>query len=538
MDLFPFQRTGIEYLRTRTRALLGDDPGTGKSRQLLEALPEAAAVLVICPNAVKGAWASEVEKWRPDYKPLIVDGRKNWRWPMHRIITIANYDILPDETASAKEMRAWGTQRPLPVILIGDEIQYGKSADAERTKRFRGLANAIRGVGGTTWGATGTPIMRDAMDLWNVLVALGLEQQAVAALPGKPEDGWWPRWLYAFSGEAKEIYVPGGKKRRVIEWGQPRPCAAAAFRAVALRRTRAEVLPDLPTKLYQDVLVPLDADDVALSTAALAALEAAGIDLETALRESTENARKIPALEKFAHARAALATAKWPHLGRLVQHYRELEERVIVFSAHRAPVLAIASAVRIGDSGRSATITGDDTAAARTATVAAFQAGDIDVLACTIQAAGVGLTLTAGALAIFADLSVTPAANAQAEDRLCRIGQTRGVRIVRLLADHALDRRITEICTRKTAQAAVVLQDPIGARRGPKSAEDLTTLARLEVILRDRLLEDPLAEDFASHALASLGSGGTLSERQWAQLHQIAESVDIVAGFAGRPGGA
>jgi hypothetical protein len=126
--------------------------------------------------------------------------------------------------------------------------------------------------------------------------------------------------------------------------------------------------------------------------------------------------------------------------------YKRLEdanEPIVVFSVHRAPI------DHLGTRDGWATITGDTPAAARTEIEARFQRGELRGVAATIQAGGVAITLTRAHRAVFVDQDWTPALNAQAEDRICRIGQDRGVIITRIIADHALDRRIAQVLATK-----------------------------------------------------------------------------------------
>jgi len=79
-----------------------------------------------------------------------------------------------------------------------------------------------------------------------------------------------------------------------------------------------------------------------------------------------------------------------------------------------------------------------------------FQTGLLSGLALTIQAGGLGITLTRASHALFVDLAYTPSENSQAEDRLVRIGQkAAGVMVTRMVADHPVDRRVLEILSRK-----------------------------------------------------------------------------------------
>jgi hypothetical protein len=86
----------------------------------------------------------------------------------------------------------------------------------------------------------------------------------------------------------------------------------------------------------------------------------------------------------------------------------------------------LAPVEEVGNRDGWAAITGDTPPARRADIVAAFQAGELKGLALTITAGGLGLTLTRAAHAMFCGLNWMSANNAQADDRLCRIGQTRG----------------------------------------------------------------------------------------------------------------
>src|SRR5216684_4110659 len=75
MKLYPFQREGIEWLSTRTGALLADDMGLGKTVQIAVSLPEGVAAIVVCPAVAKGVWQREIAKWRPELKITVLSGR-------------------------------------------------------------------------------------------------------------------------------------------------------------------------------------------------------------------------------------------------------------------------------------------------------------------------------------------------------------------------------------------------------------------------------------------------------------------------------
>lgn len=417
MRLFPYQRDGVGWLAPRAAGLLADEMGLGKTVQALVALPEGAAVLVVAPAAVKGNWRNETARWRPDLRPEVLSGRGSFRWPTPGEVLVCNYDILP-ATAGVP---------PRGVVIVADEAHALKNGKAQRTERFRKMADGVRKASGRVWLMTGTPLLNRPPELWAVLRAAGLEREAF---------GSWKEFLRLFSARPGRW---GG-----YEWGSPRPEVAERLRAVSLMRRRLEVLPDLPTKLHRSVEVEIDRETRRQCDEVLEALRAVGVDL-TRVDADLERAQTAIPFDQWSRVRAALAAAKTPAILEQVEQYEDAGEPILVFSAHRAPVDAL------GCREGWATITGDAAPAARTAIVERFQAGELRGIAATIKAAGVGLTLTRANQVLFVDLEPTPALNAQAEDRVCRIGQTRGVIVTRLIAAHKLDERITELLAIKQA---------------------------------------------------------------------------------------
>src|SRR5262245_19715886 len=65
VDLYDFQREGVDFLVQHKRAILGDDMGLGKTPQALKAAEalDAFPMLVVCPKAATGVWVREAEKW-------------------------------------------------------------------------------------------------------------------------------------------------------------------------------------------------------------------------------------------------------------------------------------------------------------------------------------------------------------------------------------------------------------------------------------------------------------------------------------------
>lgn len=431
MRLFRYQEIGIEWLAPRRTALLGDDMGLGKTMQTLLSLPDGASAIVVAPLAICVEWVHQTRRLRPDLRARRVAASDAFRWPLQSEVIAISYGSLPADAEPELEpgevrvvkkdvfgrpmrdpiLEDWGIP-PNPTHLILDEAHLVKSAKTNRTKRVRALAKTVIANGGSVWLLTGTPLLNRENELWTVLETAGL---------GKDAFGTFPMFRQAIANVGQSSTLPEKLQR------------------VMLRRRKDDVLTDLPPKRRTDLEVELDTRTASLCDELLSALKEKGMtadDLFGAIRHPL-------VFEMISKVRAAVASAKIPTLIEMVEAYEDAEKPLVVFSEHRAPIDTIGK--RIGW----ATITGETKPEDRKRIVDEFQAGRLRGVAGTIKAMGVGVTLTRASEAIMVDLAWTPAMNAQAEDRLRRIGQRSAVLIQRLVANHEIDIRVIEILTKK-----------------------------------------------------------------------------------------
>ena len=418
-SLFPYQKEDAVWIACKDRALLASEMGTGKTPLVLMALPssEECRAVVVCPASIKSVWYDECQKWRSDLSPRILSGKNSFCFPEQGEVLIINYEILQSD--KLKDVAS-------PIHLIADECHYLKNSSARRTQYFRRIAKANLKSKGHVWLMSGTPMMNTPLEMWNVLTAASLEKAAF--------DGW-STFLKLFKGRKNEW--------NAWKFGTPDPSVPSRIRRVAIRRTRKEVLPDLPTKMYRKIRVTINKATYNLCDSVLMEADAAGVDIEDAVSEAIKTGSSRTVFEELSEARRELATAKMPYVMSLLDMFEEAGEPVVVFSAHVDPVNIVNQREGWG------AITGATREEDRADTVRTFQEGKLIGLACTIAAGGLGITLTHAHQAIFVDMDWTPAMNLQAEDRLCRIGQTRGVIITRLIAEHPLDERLADILIKK-----------------------------------------------------------------------------------------
>jgi SNF2 family DNA or RNA helicase len=222
-----------------------------------------------------------------------------------------------------------------------------------------------------------------------------------------------------------------------------------------VRRLKIDVLPQLPAKTRAIVPVELDnepeyrlaeRDVVAWLQSQPLDLRELGAKVAAALR--AERLVRLNALKLLA-ARGKLHAARaWIH------DFCSSGERLVVFAHHREIQQAL-----LEHFPNALHILGEDSPAARDAALRAFQAPDgprNQLIVCSIEVAGQGLTLTRSSNVVFLELGWTPAKHDQAEDRCHRIGQKDAVNATYLLAAHTIDETISTLLERKRAVIGAV----------------------------------------------------------------------------------
>jgi SNF2 family DNA or RNA helicase len=243
---FPFQFEGIAFLYPRHAAILADEMGLGKTMQAITAIRlllrcgEARTVLLICPKPLVTNWQREFAAWAPEVPVMVIEGdqtRRAWQWQLPDVpIRIANYELLCRDRelleATGKGLAPFAAQRPatnlrlvpgstqtVPVplpphfdLVVLDEAQRVKNLAGATSEVARSIARR------RSWALTGTPVENSAQDLVGIFEFLA---------PGYLSPEMKPRRM----GRSVSDYV--------------------------LRRTKDQVLKDLPPKLFRDAELEL-----------------------------------------------------------------------------------------------------------------------------------------------------------------------------------------------------------------------------------------------------------------------------------------
>ena len=430
LDYLPYQKAGIAYAMSRRDTLIADEMGLGKTIQAIGVInsdPSVNRVLVICPASLKLNWRRELQRWlTPPMGIAIANGGS---FPEADVVVI-NYDILGKHRAAIDQVQ-WD-------ILVVDESHYLKSEKAQRTALVLGRwhrepAKIVRPIEARRrLFLTGTPILNRPKELWTLIQALnvqGMGRQGFMKFATRYCAATKTRWGWNFDGASNLEELQEGLRASVM-----------------VRRLKADVLAELPKKRRQVVVLPV-AD---LTTANVVAAELATYERleEAGLQESGAAFTELAAL------RHATALAKVPAVIDYLQLLLESADKVVVFAHHRDVIALLQE--RFGETAVS--LTGETSLRDRQAAVDRFQGDpDCQLFIGSIQAAGVGLTLTAAQVAVFVESDWVPGNVTQAEDRLHRIGQKGSVLVQHLVLDNSLDSRMARVITDKQAVLDQVL---------------------------------------------------------------------------------
>lgn len=430
--LYPYQHEGVKFLAGRTRALLADSMGIGKSAQAVAAAREAmmrrgheavgstAFILVVCPASLTANWRREFDMWW------------GWRNTHDYHLNVVSYDKLArDPGPYTKE---WD-------VVILDEAHYLKNPKAKRTQAVFGPKT--NGIGGViekarhVWALTGTPAPNNPSELWPMLHAM-----APGTIIPKGTTEYTPMNHFRFT--RRYCVMKNNGFAEVIVRGQRLDELKERMAPFVLRRRKEEVLKDLPELRFGEL--PLESASAAKALAGLdqhdvtnlkAALEMHGVEGLAKMSTEMASLRRVTALAK------AGAVAEWAK-----EWLNDCDDKIVIFGWHRdALALLEESLSGYGAAG----IDGGTSQRGRADAVERFQrSDDCRVFIGQIQAAGTGITLTAASDLIFLEQSWTPADNAQAAMRIHRIGQKRGCLVRTAMLAGSIDEAVQRVLARKT----------------------------------------------------------------------------------------
>ncbi|MWJ33568.1 helicase SNF [Saccharibacillus sp. WB 17] len=451
-----YQQTGYRWLKTlahyRLGGVLADDMGLGKTVQsiayLLSVLPEirqsGRPALIVAPASLLYNWRSELERFAPQIRAAVADGTRAEREALfapggagQTDVWIVSYPLLRRDLPHYEAMELH--------TLVLDEAQAIKNPDTQTARAVKALRAGFR------FALTGTPIENSLEELRSVFDAV---------LPGLYPD-----------------------RRKFAELTRER--IAQRARPFLLRRLKSDVLRELPEKIESIRVTELLPEQKKLYVAHLAKLRYETLEhLDNSAELGRSRLQFLAGLTRLRQICCHPAlfvdgyagrSAKFEQLLETLEECRRAGRRVLVFSQFTEMLGLIRRELGFRDM-PFFYLDGSTPPSERLELCDRFNAGDKDVFLISLKAGGTGLNLTGADTVILYDLWWNPAVERQAEDRAHRMGQTKVVQVIRLVAKGTVEDKMHELQRKKAA----LIDDVI--RPGEDSLTSLTDADLLDLL--------------------------------------------------------
>lgn len=413
-----YQLDGVKWLTIlsgyKMGGILADDMGLGKTLQIIAMLRinyKDAPSLIVCPKSLIFNWVNEFKKFDDDSTLKVIFGSINDRKNMinnikdnERVIYITSYDSLRNDV----EMYKCNFQ-----YIILDEAQAIKNMQTLKSQSVKLLKGEVR------FALTGTPIENNILDLWSIFDFV---------LPG----------YFCEIGEFKDNYEhDSGYVKRVARKVSP----------FILRRSKKDVLKDLPEKFERIISVELKGEQLKLYHAYIEkAKEAMENEGTFAVLQFLTRLRQICVSPKTFIEDYNGESEKIDYAIELIKTYVEEGHKILLFSQF-VSALNIMKQELIKNKIDFLMLTGETKAIDRIDMCNDFNKSDSKekVFLISLKAGGNGLNLTGADTVIHIDPWWNVSAENQATDRAHRIGQNRNVEVVKMICSDSIEQRVIEL---------------------------------------------------------------------------------------------
>jgi SWI/SNF-related matrix-associated actin-dependent regulator 1 of chromatin subfamily A len=374
MKLFPHQQEAKEFLLSKRRAILADQPRVGKTLPTAAAALEHLPALIVCPAIAKTVWEAAFNALAPDVTVEVINGKRQAAEPQTAQITIINYDVLQYGVTNVDRYST----------LVLDECHRIKNPKAQRTKAAMIAMKQIDRV----YALSGTPIPNRPIELWPILHGLRIYRGGWFDFAARYAKMWSAPWGLDTSGASN---IPELKD---------------LMRPHVLRRKKEDVFKD-----YRD-------PQVSLIT----------FDLPTDKREQAFDAdalfaspNALLAFEGLSEIMQEAGIRKVAYAADFIDDLLQAGEPVVVFAHHKEVVARLEEALRLH---KPVVIVGDTSRANRDKALKDFQSGETKCIIGNIGAMSEGIDLSAADTIVFVESTWSTSALEQASSRVENINKS------------------------------------------------------------------------------------------------------------------
>ncbi len=437
-NLRSYQETGLSWLwflySYGLSGLLCDEMGLGKTHQAMALLSavfnvntEKKTFLIVCPTSVIYHWEDLLKRFLPGLKVCIFYGQARHSEDFLKKsydVLLTSYGIMRSEKKQLSDIYF--------DVAIYDEIQNAKNVSSQTHRALASLQAFIK------VGLTGTPIENHIMELKALF------------------DIILPNYLPSDAQFKEQFIVPIERTQDPVKKG----LLSKLVKPFILRRKKSEVLLELPEKIEEIAYCDLSIEQKELYKS-LFFSQKESLDKELKTSSETSSVMHVFALlaklkqvcnhpcliTKDYHDFLRHSSGKWDLFVEILGEARESGQKVVVFTQYLGMMDIIESYLKMQGIGF-AEIRGSTKD--RRGPLKKFKEDpECEVFVASLQAAGVGIDLTAASIVIHYDRWWNPAREDQATDRVHRMGQNRGVQVFKLVTKKSVEENIHKLILKK-----------------------------------------------------------------------------------------
>ena len=428
VPLYDYQMRGALFLACRGRSILGDDMGLGKTIMALAAVELLARergigrVLVVAPSSVKYQWETEIQKFT-GRAVQVIEGSPTDRTDLYAEPTfyrLVNYEqVVRDLDA----INAWK-----PDVVVLDEAQRIKNWESKTSKAVKKLASRYAMV------LTGTPLENKLEELYSIVQFID-------------ERRFGPAFQFLQDHRVLD-------ERGNLVGYRNLDSIRQKLEPIFLRRTRAEVLTQLPARTDSTVFVELDEQqrgpyEEQRSTLARLLQKSFLSDIDRRRILACLSNMRLVCDSTFLLDKTTNHSPKIDEFAEIVKELQaESGHKLVVFSQWETMILKAAEKLDqlgIGYEVLHGGLSGRD----RKTALATFRTqADCPVFLST-DAGGVGLNLQVADTVINLELPWNPAVLEQRIARVHRLGQNKPVRVINLVTRGTIEERVMRTLEQK-----------------------------------------------------------------------------------------
>ncbi|HEY5463153.1 MAG TPA: DEAD/DEAH box helicase [Hanamia sp.] len=440
---FPYQTEGILFCAAAGRSILADDMGLGKTiqaigvAQLLHEHRQVQKVLIICPTSLKYQWESEIEKFTTA-ATTVIEGNYLNRQKLYKkedsVYKIASYNMAVNDLDLINEYQ--------PDLIILDEAQRIKNWQTKISRSIKKLQSKYALI------LTGTPLENKLPELYSLV------QFIDPLLLGS---------LYNFTSTYEQTDETG----KVIGYKDLHDIKER-LKPILLRRTKKEVLKQLPTRTDKNLFVNITEEQRKIHDdyyEIVVKLVARWRKMGFLSEEDRQRLMISLNMMRMVCNSTYIIDQETNHQTKLDELFNILDEaittgdeKIVIFSQWERFTRLIASELDNQKIGY-ANLNGSIPSHKRKDLYDRFNNDENCRIFLSTDAGGVGLNLQAGSLLFNMDLPWNPAVLEQRIGRIYRQGQKRNVSIINFVAQNTIEHGMLSKLKFKRALAEGILDN-------------------------------------------------------------------------------